>query len=96
MKTQTFELRRNAHRQSKCQKNKQFSSITGELQELKKEPVEVIIVVKEMYPEKYKYMGYGSMIENFEKGLPIKTGVPKKSRSILPSQAKFPPERCHS
>ena len=76
---QTFELRRNAQRQSKCRKIKRLSSITGELHELTIEPVEVLIVIKEMYSEKYKYMGYGPMIENFEKGLPIKTGAAKKT-----------------
>lgn len=96
----TFNLIRNAERQAKTRAINRLKKAVAKLKTLTVEPVEVLVLIQEQKTQKFKYMGFGNMLNKFVRGSALTDGRPqvfRRYKTFMPesriSPMKMTPEK---
>ncbi|CAG2208377.1 unnamed protein product [Mytilus edulis] len=69
---------------------KELTRIGGKLQTHDKEPVECLFIIKNKATNRFKYVGFGDVCDNFENGLQLTKHISKCRKYTFPEQGYFP------
>ena len=88
---QTPILIRNSERQCKTRVINALKAQASRIRRLKTEPCEVLFVIRELKTDKYKFMGYGDVLNRFIEGKPITSCVNyKRQKYTIPRIQDLP------
>ncbi|CAG2201388.1 unnamed protein product [Mytilus edulis] len=89
-KYQTEDRLIKTERMKKTRLIKELTRIGGKLQTHDKEPVECLFIIKNKATNRFKYVGFGDVYDNFENGLPLTKHISKCRKYTFPEQGYFP------
>ncbi|XP_052059279.1 uncharacterized protein LOC127699944 [Mytilus californianus] len=89
-KYQTEDRLIKTERMKKTRLIKELTRIGGKLQTHEKEPVECLFIIKNKATNRFKYVGFGDVCDNFENGLPLTKQISKCRKYTFPEQGYFP------